>query len=293
MEEHLDRLQGSKVFCLIDLKNGFFHVPIHEDSCKFTSFVTPSGQFEFLRVPFGFCNAPSIFQRFINKIFADFIAQGFMLAYFDDIVVMACSIEEALERLTKILQRAEEYGLVINWSKCQFLTTKINYLGYEVEDSTIRPSEGKIIAVKNYPVPTTAKQLQSYLGLTSYFRKFIMDYAIIARPLSELLKKDRKFVWGHEQNHAFQRLKDILSTSPVLNIFKIGAPTELHTDASIDGIGAILLQEDESDHKLHPIHYLSRKTNDAQRKWANYFLEVFAVVEAVRKFRHYLVYNLK
>ncbi|UYV80704.1 hypothetical protein LAZ67_19001449, partial [Cordylochernes scorpioides] len=286
IEDQIDKLQAARLFSTIDLKNGFFHIPVAEDSRKLTSFVVPNGQYEFLKTPFGLCNAPAKFQRFINSIFAEEIQKGIVLTYLDDIVIPANDAEEALKRLKHVLKRAEEYELQINWEKCQILKSEITYLGHEIKDGVIRPSDDKVTAVKRFPELKTIKQLQSFLGLTGYFRKFIKNYSIIAKPLSDMLKTN--FMMGPDQKQAFQDLKQILTSKPILKIYQVGARTELHTDASKFGFGAILLQEDV-DQKMHPVHYMSKKTNEAQQKYSSYELEVLAVVEAVKKFRIYLL----
>lgn len=287
IEDQIDKLQGTKIFSTIDLKNGFFHVPVEESSIKYTAFVTPRGQYEFLRTPFGYCNSPLSFQRYINHIFKEAIREGILLVYLDDLVILAKNEEEALQRLKIILQVAEDHGLQINWQKCSFLCRTIEYLGYEISENKIKPSTAKINAVSNYPEPKTVKQIQSFLGLSGYFRKFIPNYATIARPLYDLLKKESKFKFGAEERISFHTLKTALS-EPVLRIYNPTAATELHTDASRYGLGAILLQQDDHDGKMHPVYYYSKKTNEAEQRYTSYELEVLAIITALKKFRVYL-----
>ncbi|GFX47184.1 transposon Tf2-8 polyprotein [Trichonephila clavipes] len=161
------------------------------------------------------------------------------------------------------------------------------FLGYIIENGTIKPSPSKTQAVQNFPQPQTPRQLQSFIGLTSYFRKFIPNYARIARPLSDLLRDNVKFKFGPTEIASFQELKNILSENPVLHVFQQGYPLELHTDASSLGFGAVLLQK--SDGLFHPIHYFSRKTTVQQEKYSSYELEVLAIIEALKKFRSYLL----
>ncbi|XP_015596320.1 uncharacterized protein LOC107268244 [Cephus cinctus] len=205
IEDQLDRLQDARVFCTLDMKDGFFHVPIEESSIKYTAFVTPDGQFEFLRVLFGLCNSPAVFQRFVRAVFQRLINDGTVLAYLDDLIIPAKTEAECCEKLKKVLKQAEMYGLIINWKKCEQLVRRVQYLGYIVEEGEIRPSDEKTKAVKNFPKPKSVKQIQSFLGLTGYFRKFIPDYARIARPLSNLLRNSVKFHCGplHFQVGAF------------------------------------------------------------------------------------------
>lgn len=289
IEDLLDKLQGSVVFSTLDLKNGFFHVPVEEESRKYTSFVTHSGQYQFTKTPFGLCNSPAVFQRFINCAFRPLVVQGIALIYMDDIIIPAKDNSEALQRLKLVLDIAKAYGLVLNKKKCNFLKTSIEFLGHLVENGKIYPSPEKTAAVMNFPEPTTAKQVQSFLGLSGYFRKFIRNYSIIARPLSDLLKKDVEFKFEHEQRAAFAKLKETLCKKPVLSIFNPSYETELHTDASKHGYGAVLLQKLPDDDKFHPVYFMSKKTTPQEEKHHSYELEVLAIITALKKFRVYLL----
>lgn len=289
IEDILDRLQGSQIFSTIDLKNGFFHVDVNKDSRKFTSFVTHEGQYQFLKVPFGLCNSPAVFQRYINTIFRPLVNEGIVLPYMDDIIILSSSLDEGVERLERVLKLASDYGLAINFKKSHFLKKRIEFLGHIVEEGKIFPSTLKTKAVLNFPVPTNLKQIQSFLGLSGYFRKFIPNYSIIARPLSDLLKKDHKFKFGVEERNSFNRLKTLLAEKPVLGIYNPSFETELHTDASLEGYGAILMQKSPNDNKFHPTYFMSRKTTDAEKKYSSYELEALAIIEALKKFRVYLL----
>ncbi|GFW00979.1 retrovirus-related Pol polyprotein from transposon 17.6 [Trichonephila clavipes] len=184
---------------------------------KYTSFVTHEGQYEFLPVPFGLSNSPSVFQRFIYTVFRKLIRDNILIVYMDDLRIP--SQNEAKE-----------------------------FLGYLIENGTIKPSPFKTQAVQNFPQPQTPRQLQSFIGLTSYFRKFIQNYARIARPLSDLLRDNVKFKFGPTEIASFQELKIIRSENPVLHVFQQGYPSELHTDASSLGFGAVLLQKSDDDY---------------------------------------------
>jgi len=290
IEDVLDKLQDAKVYSTLDLKNGFFHVDVNEDCKHFTSFVVPDGQFEFNKVPFGLSTSPSVFQRYVYSIFRELMRKGIVIIYMDDLIIPAKDENEGIEKLKKVFEVASKYGLEIKFKKCQFLKRKVEFLGHIVENGTIRPSAAKTMAVKKFPVPTTVKQVQSFLGLTGYFRKFIPAYSKIAKPLSDLTRNDNPFVFEQHQIEAFENLKKLLTESPVLSIFQQGKKTELHTDASQQGYGAVLLQESE-DGKLHPVQYMSKKTTPAEEKYSSYELEVLAVVNALKKFRTYLLGN--
>jgi len=158
-----------------------------------------------------------------------------------------------------------------------------------VENGTVRPSERKTAAVLNFPKPACVRDVQSFVGLTSYFRKFIPKYSITARPLTNLLRKDTTFRFNEEQEYAFNELKRILSCDPVLKLYRHEADTELCTDASKLGFGAILLQKDPDDQKFHPVYYASWQTTDAESKYFSYKLEVLAIIKSLKKFRVFLL----
>ncbi|GFV04336.1 retrovirus-related Pol polyprotein from transposon 17.6 [Trichonephila clavipes] len=263
IEDVLDTLQEAKVYSTLDLRNGFFHVDVDEDCRKYTSFIVPDGQFEFNKVPFGLSTSPGVFQRYVSSIFRDLTRKGIVISYLDDLVIPAKNEQEGLEKLKIIFEVAKKYGLEIKLKKCQFLKKKIEFLGHIVESGTIKPSPTKTLAVRKFPEPTTIKQVQSFLGLTGYFRKYIKDYSKIAKPLSDLTRKENLFVFRIQQKEAFEKLQKIMSEGPILHLYKYGRKTELHTDACKQGYGAILLQEAE-DGKLHPVYYMSKKTNTAE-----------------------------
>ncbi|GFX05341.1 retrovirus-related Pol polyprotein from transposon 17.6 [Trichonephila clavipes] len=188
IENVLDTLQEAKVYSTLDLRNGFFHVDVDEDCRKYTSFIVPDGQFEFNKVPFGLSTSPGVFQRYVSSIFRDLTRKGIVISYLDDLVIPAKNEQE----------------------------------GHIVESGTIKPSPTKTLAVRKFPEPTTIKQVQSFLGLTGYFRKYIKDYSKIAKPLSDLTRKENLFVFGTQQKEAFEKLKKIMSEGPILHLYKYG-----------------------------------------------------------------------
>jgi len=149
------------------------------------------------------------------------------------------------------------------------LRTKIECLGHVIENGRVYPSTCKIEAIRKFPEPSNIKQVQSFLGLSGYFRKFVSKYSLIARPLTNLLKSNAKFCFGKEEKKAFNCLKDVLCNKPVLRLYRVNAATELHTDASIDGYGAILLQKNDEDSAFHSVYYASGKTSTAERRYTS------------------------
>lgn len=288
IEEHIEKLGGKKYFTSLDLSQGFYQIPVAKDSIHKTGFVTPEGHYEFLRMPFGLANSPAVFQRLMDRIFSS-LRHDKVLPYIDDVLLPTESVEEGLDLLKVVLEIIKEAGLTLNLEKCFFLQTEIEYLGYEISEKGIRPGIKKIEAVSEYKEPNNIHELRMFLGLTSYFRKFVPNYARIAHDLYRLLQKDVSWEWGPEQQKAFTELKKVLTTRPILSIFRRGGDIEVHTDASSKGLAGILLQK--QDGKLKPISYFSRKTSREEAMYHSYELETLAVVESLRRFRIYLVGN--
>lgn len=251
IDDQLTNLSGNSYFTTLDLASGYYQVPMAEESRRFTGFVTPDGHFEFKRMPFGLANAPAVFQRAINKILGNKRFES-ALAYLDDILVPSIDLEEGFKRLEDVLKLLRENNLTLKLSKCRFFDNTITYLGYEISANGIRPNEHKILAVKDFPVPQNVHEVRQFLGLAGYFRRFVNGYGEIARPLTNLQKKDVPFQWTDVESNAFNNLKDRLVERPILALYNPKLETELHTDASALGIGGILLQWQENPRVLKP-----------------------------------------
>lgn len=231
----MSRLAGFKLFIILDLYSGYYHIKMNPESIPLTAFVTQDGQYEFLRVPFGLTNAPAVFQRMLNSALGQ-LRFNKVLVYLDDILIPAKSADEALGILKEVLEIFRLHELTLNLNKCVFLTAKIEYLGYQISESTIQPSETKIRAVEQYAPPKNIHEIRQFLGLTGYFRKFIKNYAEKSKPLSKLLMKDATWEWKEAQESAFQILKQSLVSVPVLALFDPGLEIKLYTDASRWGL---------------------------------------------------------
>lgn len=248
----------------------------------------PDGHYEFVRMPFGLANGPAVFQRMINAVLGP-LRYTVALAYMDDILLPTTTVEEGLQSLRMILDVLRGAGLTLrlgNW--CYFFYDRVDYLGYDISAEGLRPGSQKIECVADFPKPADVHQLRQFLGLTSYFRKFVHGYATIARPLTKLTVKDEAWVWTTQHDAAFVELKKRLVEKPVLAHFSFEAKTQVHTDASKDGLGAILLQE-QVNGEFHPVVYASRRTSEYEERYHSYELETLAVVWALEKFRTYLI----
>lgn len=287
IEDQLDLLAGNKLFTSLDLASGYYQIPIDEDSRLKTAFVTPDGQYEYNRMPFGLVNAPSVFQRTINKILAEAKIK-YALVYMDDILIPSKDIDEGLLRLKEVLDLLRKGGLTLKMSKCNFFYENIDFLGFEVSASGIRPGSKKSEAVSKFPSPRNQHELRQFLGLSGFFRRFIKDYALIAAPLSELLKKDREWIWRDVEEKSFSRIKNLLVERPVLSLYNPSAETHLHTDASKKGLAGILLQRNHNG-DLQPVSYFSRKTTSEEQKYHSFELETLAIIASLNRFRVYLI----
>jgi len=287
IDDNFDLLRGKKYFTCFDLRDGFHHIYVSKDSIKYTSFTTPLGQFEYLKMPFGLATGPACFSRFIKNIFDEFIRKKEVIVYFDDIMVATETIDEHLYILARILTTMKNKKLEIRLDKTQFLKSEVIYLGYRVSADGIQPNPKNVEIIDNYPIPSNQKELHSFIGLASYFRRFIPNFALLAQPLYKLLKKNVIYEFGEEQLKSFDNIKSKLNTQPFLSIYDPNAPTELHCDASNQGYGAILLQR-QSDNNFHPVFFYSHRTTDVESKYHSYELEMLAIVNTVKRFHIYL-----
>ena len=259
-----------------------------------TAFRTQYGTYEWLVVPFGLQNAPSTYQRLVNHLL-DPIRRPWLAVYLDDILIFSNTPEEHLAHLDEVLGILVSNNLYVRPEKCHWMRKSLEYLGFTVQGATpdkpggIRPSEKKIRAVTDWTVPKSVKDVQSFLGFTNFYRRFIKDYAAIAAPLYELTEKDVRFAWSQQCNHAFRTLKTRLTTAPMLVAPRTG-PNEsfvLSTDASNKGLGAVLLQE-QSDGTLKPCAYWAKTLNKAQRRYPIYDQELLAIAAALHEYRVYI-----
>lgn len=277
-------LCNKRYFSLLDLKAAFHQILMHLDSCKYTSFVTPMGQYEFLRMPYGLKNSPAVFQRFIHEVFRDLIDACLIVIYLDDILVGGATLEEHNELLRIVLERLSIRGLQLNLEKCKFGFTTLTFLGYKVSEEGITMTDDRVRAIAEYPLPTDQKKLLSCLCLFNYFRRFIDNYSLFAAPLLKLTKGP--FRIDDEYRSAFETLRDKLTQPPVLIVYNPERETELHCDASSKGYGACMLQK--KDGVFHPVAFFSKKTTPEESRYHSFELETLAIIKALRHFYVYL-----
>ena len=293
IDDLLDQLGESKYFSSIDLASGFWQIQMHSSSQEKTAFVTPHGLYEFRVMPFGLKNAPGVFQRLMQKVVSSLnpgSGPDFVSVYLDDILVFSKNLNEHLEHLRLVIERLVEVGLKLKPSKCKFAQHELEYLGHVVSREGLRTNPKLTEAVVDFPRPQSVRDVRRFLGLASYYRKFILHFAKITRPLHKLTCKDTRFDWSPECQIAFQELKQRLSSAPVLAYPNFDAQFVLETEASIKGLGAVLSQAQEGGN-LHPVGYASRALSPSEVHYGITDLETLAVVWAISHFSHYLYGN--
>lgn len=309
IEDALHCLSGAKWFSVLDLKSGYYQIPMKPEDSEKTAFICPVGFYEFVRMPQGLSGAPATFQRLMERTMGDmnFIE---VLVYLDDVIVFGKTLEEHEERLEKVLQRLKEEGLKLSLEKCQFYQNSVNYLGHVVSAEGVSTDPKKLEAVTTWPRPRSIKELRSFLGFCSYYRRFVEGFASIAKPLNELLQVEDEDIpeshqkatparggrksgesieteWTPRCEEAFCKLKLSLTNAPVLAYADPGKPYELHVDASREGLGGVLYQEHGGS--LRPVAYVSRSLTPAEKNYPAHKLEFLALKWAVvDKLREYL-----
>lgn len=281
----LESLKGASLFTSLDLKSGYWQIPIAEKDKDKTAFSTEDGMYRFCRMPFGLCNAPATFQRLMQHILKPALNK-FAMVYLDDIIIYSPNFEQHIVHLTEVFTLIRKSGLKLSPAKCQFAKTSLKYLGHVVSKSGIQVDPAKISAIEKMQEPRTCRQVRSFVGTASYYRKFIPNFSTICAPLTNLTKKTVKFTWNDEHRESFNNIKSALIDAPILtypdytNLFKI------HTDASNIGIGALLSQE--HDGVDMPIAYFSRKLSTPEINYTVTEKEALGIVAAVKHFSRYV-----
>lgn len=226
--------------------------------------------------------------RFINTIFKDLLKRKHILIYIDDILIATETIEEHFNILKEVFEILTKNHLQLQLAKCSFMKTKIEYLGYKISENGIQPSEKHVECITNFPIPRNVHEVHRFIGLASYFRKFIANFSIITRPLYDLVKiTEKEFIFGEIELNSFETLRSRLISEPVLKVYSPFAKTELHTDASSVGFGGVLMQA-QPDGVFHPVMYFSKRTNKFESKLHSFELETLAVVYSIERFHIYL-----
>jgi len=290
IDDLLDQLGKSQYFSTLDLAAGYWQIKVDKESREKTAFTTQQGLFEFKVMPFGLTNAPAVFQRLMQKVLSGLNPDegpDFVEVYIDDVLIFSRTMQDHLNHLRQVLERLRRAGLKLKPSKCHFIRQSVEYLGHVITPQGLKANPKQVSAVRDFPVPQSVTQVRQFLGLTSYYRRFVKQFAKIASPLHSLTRKDVMFDWTEECQIAFESLKEQLAQAPVLAYPDFERPFVLETDASVKGLGAVLSQQ-HNDHHLHPVAYASRSLSAPEKNYSITELETLAVVWAIQHYHPYL-----
>ncbi|KAG1392547.1 hypothetical protein G6F60_012004 [Rhizopus arrhizus] len=287
IDDLLDTLGKARIFSALDMRAGFHQVPVEENSKELTAFTTKYGVYHYNTLPMGLVNSPATFQRLIDLCFRPLINKC-LVAYIDDLNVYSNNTHEHLIHLEQVFNCIKIANLKLNPEKCFFFKDHLKFLGYIVTKEGIQTDPSKIEKIQSYPVPKTLTQIRGFLGLASYYRRFIKNFAAIARPLHDQTKTSKKIPWTEKTTESFESLKKLLTEAPVLSRPDFNRGFILVTDASRNGLGCILTQLDDNGYE-HPIIYASRSLKSSEVNYGVSKLECLAVIWAVKQFRPYLL----
>ncbi|KAL1447515.1 hypothetical protein WDU94_010909 [Cyamophila willieti] len=279
LEEIKSKLSGKKFFSVLDLKDGFYQVPLAQGSDDICTFSTPLGFYKFLRLPFGVKTAPEIFMKINSEAFKNIPN---LIIYFDDILIATETEQEHHETLKALLEKALEINVKFNEQKFQFMNTKIKYLGHIFSEQGCELDPDRVEAISELKPPTNVKELRSMLGMINYVRDFIPNMSDLTAPLRELLKKQISWYWSDRQQQSFDKLKTLLSNAPVLRNFDCNLDVKIQTDASLEGLGCCLIQNGQ------PVAFASRSLTPTEKKLPIIELETVAIAFSCRKFHKYI-----
>uniref|UniRef100_A0AAQ4PQG4 Gypsy retrotransposon integrase-like protein 1 n=1 Tax=Gasterosteus aculeatus aculeatus TaxID=481459 RepID=A0AAQ4PQG4_GASAC len=284
----VEQLREAQVYTKLDLRSAYNLIRIRDGDEWKTAFHTATGHYEYLVMPFGLANAPSVFQAFVNEVLREYIGKC-VIVYIDDILVYSTDLEKHVAHVRQVLEKLLENHLYVKLEKCEFHKTQVQFLGYVISSQGVQMDKDKIKAVVDWPGPQTVKELQRFLGFANFYRRFIRNFSSVAAPLTSLLKgSPKKLVWNEAAARAFRELKDRFTSAPVLKHPDPNLPFVVEVDTSETGVGGILSQRHGKPAKLHPCAFFSRKLTSAERNYDVGNRELLAVKLAFEEWRHWL-----
>lgn len=286
--DNIKDLGEAKIFTLLDLKSGYWQIPMAPASKRYTAFSTPDGAlYQFCVMPFGLKGAPATFQKLMtNEVLAGYLHK-FIKVYLDDILIYSRTLTEHWEHLRLVLERLRIHHLRISPEKCTFATTHLEYLGYQINGTTSQPQQKHITSITTFPVPKTKKSLQGFLGTINWIREYLPDVSRLAIPLTNLLKKDVKYTWSRECQDAFDEIKFLASQPLRLHRPDYKQKFILQTDASLEGLSCVLYQQTDTGEK-HIISHASSTLTAAEKRYHINHLECLSIIWAIKKYRYIL-----
>lgn len=283
LDDLLDQIGSASIFSKLDLKSGYHQIRIRPGDEWKTAFKTREGLFEWLVMPFGLSNAPSTFMRVMNQSLRPFIGK-FVVVYFDDILIFSKTMDDHLQHLRAVLLALRKDQLFIAKQKCEFGASRVLFLGYVISAEGLRVDPQKVEAISSWPIPTSISEVRSFHGLASFYRRFIHNFSAVMSPITDCMK-GVTFSWSEDASQAFAQIKLKLTTAPVLVLPNFDIPFELNCDASKLGIGAVLSQNGK------PVAFYSEKLAGARARYSTYDIEFYAIIQAIKHWRHYLAHR--
>ncbi|GJW56269.1 putative reverse transcriptase domain-containing protein, partial [Tanacetum coccineum] len=281
IDDSFDQLQGSSTYSNIDLRSGYHRLRVRDEDIPKTAFRTRYRHYEFQVMPFGLTNVLAVLMDLMNRVCKPYLDK-FVIVFIDDILIYSRNKEEHTDHLRIILELLKKEKLYAKFSKCDFWISIVQFLGHVIDSQGIHVDPAKIEEVKNWASPTTPTEISQFLGLSGYYQRFIKDFSKMAKSLTKLTLKNKKYMWGENQESAFQLLKQKLCEAPILAIPKGNDDFVVYCDASHQGLGAVLMQREKV------IAYASRQVKPHEENYTTHDLELGAVVFALKIWRHYL-----
>lgn len=292
IDECLERLGGAKYFTSLDLKSGYHQIRLAPEDIEKTAFNTRYGQYEWLVLPTGARNSPPAFVTQMNKILERFIDKT-VLVYLDDILIYSRTLEEHKRHVKDVLEVLKKEKMVVNLKKCSLGKTELDFVGFKISANGIAPSPDKVKIIQNWPRLTNVQEVRQFIGFTQFYKRWIKNFAAIASPLTDLTRgiglKRRPIVWSPACQESFDKLKKLISSSPILQVVDMNKPFKIEVDASDCGCGAVLLQpSNDTKDEWHPVSFESKKFSAAEQKYPAQERELLGILHALRTWRSYI-----
>jgi reverse transcriptase-like protein len=288
ISELITQLRGAKYFTKLDVRWGFNNVRMKEGDEWKAAFRTNRGLFEPLVMFFGLTNSPATFQTMMNDIFRELIMEGVVVVYLDDILIFTETIEEHRAVTRWVMELLQKHKLFLKPDKCEFEKTTVEYLGVVISHNSVEMDPVKVAGVTDWLTPTNKKEVQSFLGFINFYRWFIQDFSHHAHPLFDLTKNDVKWKWSEAEQSAFDLLKLVVSSAPILASPDNSRPFRIEADSSDSATGAVLSQQFPNDGKWHPVAFLSKSLSLVERNYEIHDKEMLAIIRAMEEWRHFL-----
>ena len=282
------KTRNCKYFSALDINSAFWSIPLRAEDRKKTAFVTQEGHYQWTCLPFGLKTSPAIFQRILSNILRKYKLTDFTVNFIDDILIFSKSYADHINHLSQLLEAIQKEGFRLKFTKCRFATNSVRYLGHVIQNNKVTPVRDNLISIRDFPTPKNQKNIRQLLGKVNFYREYIPNSSIMLEPLHKLLRKNQKFIWSKDGQEAFEKIKQLLCSQPILEIFDQDLPINIYTDASLEGVGAVLKQVQPNGNE-NPVAYFSKKLSEVQKRKKAIYLECLAIKEAINYWQYWLI----